>query len=180
MRESKNMDSFVPGMLTNLMDIKILVCYLLNALGEPIDKEKMIDMIYQNDIADYFDLRAAVMQLVENGNITEDENGFVSVTQSGKDAAEALESTLPFSAREKAVREGIKITTLSKRERANKADIEKNKNGIFVNCALLDEEDSILSFRILVADDMQAKLIKEKFLENPAEVYKKFITSLLD
>ena len=46
--KNQHEDPFVPGMLTNLMDIKILICYLLNSIGEPMDKEQMIDMIFEN------------------------------------------------------------------------------------------------------------------------------------
>ena len=42
MREKKNENNpFVPGMLTNIMDIKILICYLLDSVGEPMDKEEL-------------------------------------------------------------------------------------------------------------------------------------------
>ena len=144
-------DPFVPGMLTNLMDIKILICYLLNSVGEPMDKEQMIDMIFENDIAEYFDIRAAVMQLVENGNVTENSEGFIALTHSGREAAEQLESSLPFTAREKVVREGLKITTLSKRKKANKAEIEKTKDGVFVHCELLDDTQTVFEFKIPMA-----------------------------
>ncbi|MBQ6381199.1 MAG: DUF4364 family protein [Clostridia bacterium] len=181
MREKKNNDTpFVPGMLTHMTDIKILICYLLAAVGEPLDKEQMIEMIFENDIAEYFDLREAVMQLVETGNLQEDAEGCLTLTDSGREVAEQLESALPFTAREKVVKEGLKIVTLSKRRKANKAEIEKNKSGIFVNCELKDEDASAFSFRLLVADEMQAKMIQEKFLENPALVYKQFMNALLD
>ena len=173
-------DPFVPRMLTNIIDIKILICYLLNSVGEPMDKEQMIDMIFENDIAEYFDLRAAVMQLVENGNVSESADGTLTLTNSGKEAAEQLESTLPFTAREKVVREGLKITTLSKRKKGNKAEIEKTKDGIFVKWYLLDDTQEVFTFKLLVPDVFQANMVKEKFLENPALVYKNFISSLLN
>lgn len=179
MRQQKNDSPFVPGMLTNMIDIKILICYLLASIDEPIDKEQMIDMIFANDIAEYFDLRAAVMELVESGNINEDAEGFLTITPSGKESAEQLETTLPFSAREKVVREALKITTLSKRRKANKADIEKTKDGVFVHCEMRDDTTAVLSFSILVADEFQAELIQKSFLDNPAEVYKKFLGALL-
>lgn len=180
MREQKNSEGFIPGMLTNMMDIKLLICYLLHSVKEPMEKEQMVEMIFENNLADYFDLRAAVMELVENGSVLEDENGYLTVSESGKEAAEQLETNLPFSAREKVVKAGIEITTLSKRRKANKAEIEKSKNGVFVNCELTDDEDSVLTFSILVADEFQAKMIQEKFLENPAAVYKRFLGALLE
>ena len=176
----KNPDSFVPGMLTNIMDIKLLICYLLNTVKEPIEKEQMIEMIFENNIAEYFDLRAAVMELVENGNISEDSEGNLTICPSGAEAAEQLENTLPFSAREKAVRGAIKITTLSKRRKANVAEIEKTQNGNYVHCEMSDDTGTVFDFKILVADEFQANQIKEGFLENPALVYKKFIAALFD
>ena len=180
MRNKKNDDGFVPGMLTNITDVKIIICYLLKTIGEPMDKEKIIEMVFANDIASYFDVRSAVMELVENGNITEDKDGNISITESGKDAAEMLESTLPLTTRSKIIREGVKLNNLSKKSKGNKANVEVNPSGIFVKCELLDGEEEIMTFKMLVADEMQAQMIKEKFLENPAQVYQKFILSLLN
>lgn len=179
MRNRKNDDGFVPGMLTNITDVKIIICYLLKTIDEPMDKEKIIEMVFSNDIASYFDVRSAVMELVENGNIAEDEEGNISITESGKDAAEMLEATLPLTTRSKIIREGIKLNNLTKKAKGNKANVELTPAGIFVKCELLDGKDEVMTFKILVADELQAQMIKDKFLENPAKIYQKFITSLL-
>ena len=180
MRSKKNDDGFVPGMLTNITDVKIIICYLLKTIGEPMDKEKIIEMIFANDIASYFDVRSAVIELVESGNITEDGEGYLSITESGVDVAEELESTLPLTTRSKIIREGVKINNLAKRAKGNKANVEVTPEGIFVKCALLDGENEIMTFKMLVADELQAQTVKEQFLNNPALVYQKFINSLLN
>lgn len=179
MREMKNNDGFVPGMLTNMNDIKILICYLLNSLKEPIEKEQMIEMIFENEIAPYFDLRAAVMELVESGSITEDKEGNLLISEAGTEVAEQLESALPYTAREKVVNEGIRISTLSKRKKDSKTEILKENGSVFLKCELLDGESEVLSFKILVADEFQAELLEKRFVENPALIYKKFLSSLL-
>ena len=180
MRSKKNDDGFVPGMLTNITDVKIIICYLLKTVGEPMDKEKIIEMIFANDIAGYFDVRDAVLNLVESGNITEDADGNVSVTESGIAVAEELESALPLTTRSKIIREGIKINNLAKRAKGNKANVEVTPAGIFVKCDLLDGENEVMTFKMLVADELQAQTVKEQFLENPAGVYQKFISALLN
>ncbi len=173
-------DGFVPGMLTNITDVKIIICYLLKTIGEPMDKEKIVEMVFANDIASYFDVRSAVMELVEGGNISEDEEGYVSITPTGFEIAEELESALPLTTRSKIIREGVKINNLAKRAKGNKANVEITPKGIFVKCELLDGEDEIMTFKMLVADEMQAELVKKQFMNNPAEVYKEFVSALLN
>lgn len=179
MRSRKNDNGFVPGMLTNITDVKIIICYLLKTVGEPMDKEKIIEMVFANDIASYFDVRSAIIELVESGNITENEDGYVSITESGIDVAEELESTLPLTTRSKIIREGVKINNLAKRAKGNKAQTEVTPNGIFVKCELLDGDNEIMTFKMLVADEMQAQTVKEQFMKNPAALYQKFVTALL-
>lgn len=179
MKSKKNDEQFVPGMLTNITDVKIIICYLLKTIGEPMDKEKIIEMVFANDIATYFDVRSAVIELIESGNITEDKEGCLSVTQTGINTADELESALPLTTRSKIIREGIKINNLAKRAKGNRANVEVTPEGIFVKCELLDGENDVMTFKMLVADEMQAQLIKEQFMENPAAVYQKFINSLL-
>ena len=43
--------------------------------------------------------------VVEKPDVTENSEGFIALTNSGREAAEQLESSLPFTAREKVVRE---------------------------------------------------------------------------
>ena len=49
MKSKKNDEQFVPGMLTNITDVKIIICYLLKTIGEPMDKEKIIEKTIINN-----------------------------------------------------------------------------------------------------------------------------------
>lgn len=179
MRDNKNDTGFIPGMLVNSMDIKILICYLLKSVGEPMDKEKIVEIIYTNDIADYFDARSTISQLVQDGNLNEDSKGYVELTQRGKDASSAFENTLPLTIRETVVREGIKINTLSKREKENNVTFKKADNGVYVRCSISDGEDEMMAFQLFVTDEMQAEMVKKKFLENPSAIYENLVSTLL-
>lgn len=179
MREFKNDDGFVPGMLVNSMDIKILICYLLKSVNESMDKEKVVEILYANDIAGYFDARSAICQLVEDATLNEDENGFVELTDEGKSAAEMLESTLPLTIRDKAVKEGIRACTMARRERENNVTFEKTDNGVYVTCSVSDGQFEMMSFRLYVTDEIQAEMVKKKFLENPSDIYASLINTLL-
>lgn len=179
MREMKHESGFVPGMLINSTDVKILICYMLKSLGEPMNKEKLVEVIYVNDIADYFDIRSAVCQLVENGNVTEDAEGMLTLSDTGRYAADTLETTLPLSTREKAVKEGIKINTMYRREKENEVTFEKTENGIYVRCSISDGTDEMMAFKLFVMDEMQAQAVKTHFLEDPSKVYKRLVYSLV-
>ncbi len=179
MRDIKNKDGFVPGKLLDILDIKILICYLLNSINEPFSKEKTVELIVKNDLADYFNIREAICELVESGNLTEDKDGNIAVTESGRNVATTLESNLPFTVREKAVKESVKMRTRSRREKENDVIITKTDNGIRVNCIIKDGDQELMRLNLLVADALQADMIKERFLSDPAELYKSVVYKLL-
>ena len=96
-----------PGGLRTSGEIKILICYLLGAVKTPLLRRWIDQVFLEHSLANYFDVADALGDLVANGSIEsvpQDGEEAYALTESGRSSAALLETTLPFTVREKAVK----------------------------------------------------------------------------
>lgn len=170
-----------PGGLRSRNEIKVLICYLLKSIDQPISKQLINESLQENSLANYFEINQAVSDLVKAGSLEEaaEEDGPVySVTEQGRSAAQTLEVNLPRAVREKAVNAAIRLLTRAKREQENRIDIEKLENGYHVTFTIYDSTDELLKLTIFVADSMQVETVRKHFLDDPVKLYSNIIASL--
>ena len=93
-----------PGGLRSRNEIKVLVCYLLKSIEQPISKQLINEILQENSLANYFEINQAVSDLVRAGSLEEaaqEGDTVYRVTDQGRSAAQTLEVNLPRSVREK-------------------------------------------------------------------------------
>jgi len=75
-----------PGGLRSKQDIKLLICYLLSSIPQGLSKTDLINVLQDNNLANYFEVASAFDELLKQGNLTEaqEEETFYTVTASGK------------------------------------------------------------------------------------------------
>ena len=170
-----------PGGLRSRNEIKVLVCYLLKSIEQPISKQLINEILQENSLANYFEINQAVSDLVRAGSLEEaaqEGDTVYRVTDQGRSAAQTLEVNLPRSVREKAVNAAIRLRTRAKREQENRIDIEKLENGYHVTFTIYDSTDELLKLTIFVADSMQVETVRKNFLNDPVKLYSNIIASL--
>ena len=170
-----------PGGLRSRNEIKVLVCYLLKSIEQPISKQLINEILQENSLANYFEINQAVSDLVRAGSLEEaaqEGDTVYRVTDQGRSTAQTLEVNLPRSVREKAVNAAIRLLTRAKREQENRIDIEKLENGYHVTFTIYDSTDELLKLTIFVADSMQVETVRKNFLNDPVKLYSNIIASL--
>ena len=170
-----------PGGLRSRNEIKVLVCYLLKSIEQPISKQLINEILQENSLAKYFEINQADSDLVRAGSLEEaaqEGDTVYRVTDQGRSAAQTLEVNLPRSVREKAVNAAIRLLTRAKREQENRIDIEKLENGYHVTFTIYDSTDELLKLTIFVADSMQVETVRKNFLNDPVKLYSNIIASL--
>lgn len=167
-----------PGGLLNSREIRVLVCYMLNSVDEPMDRQSIVEIVFSEGIANFFETEAAIEELINLGNLTEDDEGFLELTPIGKDASEMLVSRLPFTIRTRAVEAAVKLMTRKRRARDTQVEFEQLDNGVAVTCSIDRTEHPMMSFTLLVADLQQAELIRERFLDDPVTIYRMMMSLL--
>lgn len=167
-----------PGGLHSRHEIKILICYMLIAAGQPMPRNDVLDIICGGGMANFFDASAAVDELVELGNLYEHEDGALSVTDTGSHAADTLADMLPYTIRERSVQGALQLLARRRNERENRVDIKKTDAGYTVTCTVGDGTAPLMSFTLLVSDDRQAELVRERFLRDPLLLYQSTVAVL--
>lgn len=162
-----------PGGLRSKNDIKLLICYILASIKDPMTKEDVTSILQNNNLANYFDVSDSFSDLFENKNIMKisENSNLYTVTESGKLIATQLDTALPISIREKALCASINLMSKIKRETENTVDIKKDENGYSVKCNISGGEVNLLSFDLYVPDKLQAEFVKENFQQNPGVIY---------
>jgi len=168
-------DGVIPGGLLNSREIRILICYMLNGVDEPMPHKAVVDIIFSQGMANYFETEAAIEELIKLGNILETEDQHLILTDIGRMAAETLTTRIPLTLRERSVEAAVKLLTRRRRERENHVEFEQLENGVSVTCSIDHSEHPMMSFTLRVADMHQAELIKDRFLNDPVTAYRLLI-----
>ena len=173
-----------PGGLTNRTEIRVLICYLLKAIGQPIPYNFLTDKLSAEGIANYFELCDAIINLEDNGHIISlvDSVGKKSylISPSGADIADTLERTVPNVIRDRACSYIIKLLARVRNEKENEVIIAPAEKGFTVTCRAIDGDKVLMSVSILVPNEACAKTVRESFLNNPSETFIKVTEALLD
>lgn len=164
-----------PGGLRDKNDVKILICYLLKNMREPLPLQTLSEALQHDGLVNYFTLADALHALLLSGHVdVVESNGEkeYKVTRLGAGTADMFERRLPFSVREKAVKAGVRLLARQKREAENKVEILPDGAGFTVRCTVLDGKDTLLSISLLVPDRAQAEAVKQQFLRDPGTTYR--------
>ncbi|HJD23740.1 MAG TPA: DUF4364 family protein [Firmicutes bacterium] len=171
-------DGVEPGGLRTSQEIKILVCYMLMGAGEPMPRQAVLDIISGNGMANFFETGSAIDELVRLGHLSEGPDDTLSLTETGRQVADTLSGMIPYTLRERSVKSALQLLTRIRRERENTVKIEKLPHGCNVTCCINDDEYPLMSFTLRVADDLQAQLIRENFLNDPVLLYRSLLAIL--
>lgn len=178
-------DAFASGIalggLRYMLEIKILVCYMLSRVNEPMSRKQLCDCLQEAGLVNYFDLNEAIDNLLTQKMIQEEEylnETCLTVTEAGKSNAETLETTLTRTLREKAVNAALRLLARARAERETKVNITKTDTGYSVSFAIDGLGENLLTLSLYAADILQAEQLKENFLNNPSSVYSSIIDLL--
>ena len=115
-------EGIVPGGMRSKYEIRILICYLLNSIKEPVSKEIIVDSICEESLANYFETSSCFDDLIEKGNIIEEgSDGDIktyTVSENGVMIANQLDTILAYTVKEKAY--DCAINCLRKRKKSVK------------------------------------------------------------
>jgi hypothetical protein len=162
-----------PGGLTNVQEIRILLCYMLHTVGAPIPRDALTDIITAGGMANYFDTEEAIEDLLRLGHLVQTEDRLVATTATGNQIGNSLGMRIPYTLRERSVKAALQLLKRRQVEQDNKVDICKlEEGGYTVTCSVMDGERTLLSVTLHVSDVWQAEQIKEQFLTDPALLYR--------
>lgn len=171
------------GGLNSVPDVKVLVLYILNYAGAPLSKDNIINIALGDGLVQYFDLVQAIDEMLITGLIDiigQDNPDVLRITELGRQTLVLFENTLPHSVRRKNQTSLLKMLADIERSQNIKSNITKVKNGFEVCCTLIDGDDVLLEYKLLVPTQIQAQMIVEQFENDPTDKYKNILQLLVD
>ena len=162
-----------PGGLRSQSDIRLLICYMLASVKDPLEKNDIVTVLQDHGLANYFEAASALADVLAKGNgDTHPDNPELCIAnETTLEISRQLETTLPPAVRDRAVTGALNLLAKAKRERENKVEIEKQPDGYNVTCHISGGAKDLMSFSLFVPDLYQARIVKKNFHRNPEMVY---------
>jgi hypothetical protein len=163
-------------------DLKILICYLLATLNEPVPSTETCQLFHYEGITNYFDAQTAIYELEKDGYIAlEDKNrGMYEITDKGRNLSNTLKDTVSIALKDKVYKAVLKMLSRYKSERDTNIVIEKTESGSLLSCKVTNNDEVLFAFQLLLPNDSQAEALKDKILEDPKYYYDSFINILTE
>jgi len=173
-------DGIEPGGLRSRNEIKVLVCYLLAGVDERITRSQLCEIALDKGLANYFEVNDSIAYLCKSGQLevfNEEEDTYV-ITKSGRDIAQTLKTTLPFSVKDRAFTAALKMVSRFRNSKETDIKISREGDKTFITCSAIDNGDPFMSVKLMVTDEEQALFIKERFINDPSRIYSEIIELL--
>ncbi len=178
-------DAFAGGIdfggLRNMLDIKILVCYILKSVKVPMSRTQICDAMQKAGLVNFFDLNSAIDELLNDNVIYTQEylgEPHLVLSAVGDFSATELEKNLLPGVRERAVKTALNIIARSRSERENKVIVDRLEDGCNVTFQIESSGVELLSLTLNVSDILQAEQLKDGFLDDPGALYSDIIERL--
>ena len=168
------------GGLFSTAQVRILICYILSSIKEPVPGRLLADTLHYEGIANCFEVNDSIAALEKSGHlesVNPAEDTYIA-TALGKQVAETLKTSLPFSVKEHAYSSAIKMVSRFKKTKETDIKISREGDKTYITCSAIDNGDPFISVKLLVTDEEQALYIKEKFLSSTENIYAEIISLL--
>lgn len=170
------MDNF--GFIREKVDIKILILFVLRRLPYEVEPTMLAEICRCDDGIDYFDYQDCISELIETDNINENEYGMI-ITAKGVKNADELESSIPFSVRNSALKKLEPVRREMQRMALIDAGHSTDEDGLCkVHLSMSDGTAEIIEIELLCDNEKTAGRIERNFRHNAEEYYQKFMEML--
>lgn len=165
------------GFIHDKLDIKILILFVLRRLPAPVDPETLLELCQVDGGIGYFDYSDCISELLQSEHMTETEDGF-RITEKGARNADAVESSLPYSVRSRAVKRIAPVKERMRRMAMITARHTVDEKGCMVELAVADGKGELIHLHLLCAGEEQAKGMEKRFRKNAEGYYQKIVELL--
>lgn len=178
--KNENFKNLMPEDFFDSGDLKVLICYLMASVKEPIPSTETSQLFHYEGIANYFDTQTAISDLQKGGYIepTDESQSLYKITQKGVSLSQTLKENVSIAIRTKIYNAVIKMLSRYKNEKETDIKIEKSGAGFLLTCTVNNSGEVLFSFSLLLPNESQALALKEQILKDPSYYYDSFINIL--
>lgn len=167
---------------SSLAEHKLLVLYILNKIGKPINQKALLELISAITELNYFYFQQFLLDLIENKYVIsykKDDELLYDITPEGKRAIELTADMIP----------GILKLQVDNNLKENLDSIEDkysvssdytpiDENHFTVKCKIVENNNIMFETQIYTGSKEQAKTIVDNWNNNAEEIYPKILELL--
>ncbi|NCA67847.1 MAG: DUF4364 family protein [Clostridia bacterium] len=160
--------------LTEKLDIKVFILFLLKNMREPLEYSTINDIVIQDGFVNYFDFSICFGELVESGQIEEIPGGKSTyrISKDGETAVENVEMRLFTSVREKALRSALRLLAFYKTGNRITSSVTEKDGGFVLNCSIIDNTRKLLDINVFLTEKYYAETLKGNYEDRAENIYK--------
>ena len=182
-----NFNAFVggiePGGLTNDFEVKILICFLLKKIEQPLSFDQVNEILQKTGFVNYFEFVEAVSELqkTEHVLLTTDENGqeVFQLSEIGEAMAQTFHHTLPLTVREKTVESARELSQMQKLLEETVVRYHAVDDGYILTMKLKDIGSDLMDLSVFVPSEDECVEIRERIYADPLLLYKTLLAVMM-
>ena len=168
------LDMAYHGTLTDEVDIKLLLLFILRRLPGSIKGEQLYDLCLEYGRVGYFEYAVYLGELIDAKLVESSLEGF-RITEKGDRNCAIVETSLPYSTRSHLEKALKPMADAMRRDNMIVATHTVGDDGCQVELKLNDGVSNILELRILCAGEEQARKMEELFRKRAEDTYHRII-----
>lgn len=187
-----------PGGLTNDFEVKILICFLLDSLkknspgaalsdGEQpgLSFDELNEIFQETGLVNYFEFAESMSELEKTEHIRrqmtpDGEKEIFVITEVGSITAQTFQKTLPLTVREKTLETARHLTEVQKCMDEVDVNYHPVSDGYILQLTIRDIGSDLLNLNVFLPTEEECILVKENIQNDPAEVYSRILTALIE
>ena len=164
---------------SSLAEHKLLVLYILNKIGKPINQKALLELVTSITELNYFYFQQFLLDLIENKYVIsykKDDELLYNITPEGKRAIELTADMIP----------GILTLQVDNNLKENLDDIEdkfsisSDYTHFTVKCKIVENNNIMFEIQTFAGSKEQAKSIVDNWNNKAAEIYPKILELLTE
>ena len=160
------------GFIHGELDTKILILFVLRQLPSPVEEAALTELCSFDGGVGWFDFKECLASLVSTGHVDKLPGGYYMITDKGRANGEAVESSIPFSVRDKASRLLAPLAArMSRDNMIGASHVSCKAGGVTVTLSLSDGKGEILYMRVLAPDAKCAEAMEKRFRAEAEDIY---------
>ncbi len=176
-------DAFVagvePGGLTDPAQIKILICFILEEINEPVFGDDILEALSSGGWANYFEIADAMSELAELGHVTVLDEWY-TLASSGRNISSLLSSDVALTVRERTLGATSELVRRRSNAKSNKVSITEHEGGFTVKCSVCEQSGrEMFSVSLEVPSRKAALKVRERFIDSAEDVMRAAIEALV-
>lgn len=164
-----------PGSISNIYEIRILICCILKELEKQITAKQLYTVFQMNYTVNYFNFCQAIKELLNENQLQETKNEdneiFLAITNAGKEIATSLKNNIAKATLEKTIK-NMKQFLMEEHENKNKKIYTQTKDdGYSVKLTLEEINSNLMDLELFCPNLKIAENFKKQMKLKTTEIY---------